>query len=60
MSTCQGAPAPHEDCQHGPSCDWQPSDARKTLTTLAMLGRGLPAPVTGNRAERRAAARRKR
>jgi hypothetical protein len=60
MSTCQGAPAPHEDCPHGKRCDWQPSEAAKVLTTLAMLGRAQEAPEAGNRASRRAAARRKR
>jgi hypothetical protein len=61
MSTCRGAAAPHEDCPHGDRCDWEPSDAAKVLTTLAMLGRGVPSalPPT-NRAQRRAAARRKR
>lgn len=61
MSTCKGAPAPHEDCPHADRCDWEPSDAAKVLTTLAMLGRGWePAANPGNRAARRAAARRKR
>ena len=23
MSTCQGAPAPHENCPRGTACDWQ-------------------------------------
>lgn len=24
MSTCAGAPAPHENCPHGDACDWTP------------------------------------
>lgn len=26
MSSCQGAPFPHNDCRHGDRCDWTPPD----------------------------------
>lgn len=65
MSTCQGAPAPHENCRHGDLCDWTesetPTDAKPLLEWLETELTGIadePRFVVENRRERRARRRR--
>lgn len=42
MSTCQGAPAPHE-CEHGDACDWTPpAPELEELEEVAALERRRP------------------
>lgn len=34
MSSCQGAPAPHLDCDYGAQCDWDPKTANAPVSPL--------------------------